>query len=331
MRWKPEVLTLVMAALMAMAGFARGQDSPQAPAPAAGRPVRIHLPDSQDKLTGGKPISLPNPVYPTLARQQGVQGDVVLHVIVGTDGAVKNISVLSGDPLLIQAAMDAVKQWKYEPTLLTGDPVELDTTITVTFKLDENGPDRQMTTREGSPASSASPGASSGVDPLLKADVLRLLDAMQPRDKQSSAARAASSPIFLKLLAELPPTPNRAKIASTMTDKYIAWLQSDEVRNRIVPVYAEFLSDDDIKALTAFYLTPAGQHYSAVSFQIEVAVGLATITAGTDYFPELGKELCDEYPELRAQPDFCPTIGPPQSNQNLPNEPALTPRSGIKQ
>jgi protein TonB len=56
-------------------------------------------------------------------------------VIIDKDGVVKNLEVVSGDPLLVTAAMDAVKQWRYTPTLLNGRAVEVDTTITVTFTM----------------------------------------------------------------------------------------------------------------------------------------------------------------------------------------------------
>ena len=86
-------------------------------------------------VTEASILSQTRPVYPTLARQAHIQGSVVLHAIIGKDGRVAQLEVMSGHPLLVQAALDAVKQWLYKPTLLNGDPVEVDTTITVTFTL----------------------------------------------------------------------------------------------------------------------------------------------------------------------------------------------------
>ncbi len=60
---------------------------------------------------------------------------MVLHAIIDKDGKVAQLEVISGHPLLVQSALDAVKQWRYKPTLLNGDPVEVDTTITVTFTM----------------------------------------------------------------------------------------------------------------------------------------------------------------------------------------------------
>lgn len=75
------------------------------------------------------------PVYPALARQARITGSVVLHAIIDKDGRVSELQVISGHPLLVQAALDAVRQWRYKPTTLNNDPVEVDTTITVTFQL----------------------------------------------------------------------------------------------------------------------------------------------------------------------------------------------------
>lgn len=75
------------------------------------------------------------PVYPPLARQARIQGTVRLNAIIGTDGRVKDLTVVSGHPLLVPAALEAVKQWVYEPTLLNGEPVEVVTIIDVNFTL----------------------------------------------------------------------------------------------------------------------------------------------------------------------------------------------------
>jgi protein TonB len=77
------------------------------------------------------------PVYPPLARQTRISGTVRLHAIISKQGTVESLEVLSGHPLLVRAAMDAVQQWKYKPTLLNGEPVEVDTTIDVIFSLNQ--------------------------------------------------------------------------------------------------------------------------------------------------------------------------------------------------
>jgi len=77
------------------------------------------------------------PVYPPIARQARIQGHVVLHAVISKEGTIQELKVISGHPLLQQAAMDAVKQWIYKPTLLNTEPVEVDTEIDVNFTLQQ--------------------------------------------------------------------------------------------------------------------------------------------------------------------------------------------------
>jgi TonB family protein len=77
------------------------------------------------------------PTYPPEAMAEGVQGTVKLHVTIQTDGSVKVLEVISGDPLLSPAALSAVRQWRYEPGRVKGKPVNVDTTIEVDFTLNK--------------------------------------------------------------------------------------------------------------------------------------------------------------------------------------------------
>jgi len=86
-------------------------------------------------VQAAKLINRVTPNYPPLARQTRISGTVRLHAIIGKDGTVQSLTLESGHPLLVQAALDAVKQWRYQPTLLNGVPVEVDTTIDVIFSL----------------------------------------------------------------------------------------------------------------------------------------------------------------------------------------------------
>ena len=92
-------------------------------------PVSVGV--SQDLLVKQVP-----PVYPPLARQERIQGTVVLHAIIAKDGIVA--SLVSGHPMLVNAAMDAVKQWHYKPYMVDGAAVEVQTTINVNFSLVDN-------------------------------------------------------------------------------------------------------------------------------------------------------------------------------------------------
>jgi protein TonB len=75
------------------------------------------------------------PVYPQIAKTAHVQGTVLLHAVISKDGSVQELQYVSGPPLLMKAAMDAVREWRYQPTLLNGEPVEVETTISVIFSL----------------------------------------------------------------------------------------------------------------------------------------------------------------------------------------------------
>jgi TonB family protein len=81
-----------------------------------------------------------DPVYPPIARAAGVQGVVILHAILSKNGTIESLQVISGSPMLMGAAMDAVKLWRYKPYLLNGVPVEVDTVINVNFMLETAPP-----------------------------------------------------------------------------------------------------------------------------------------------------------------------------------------------
>jgi len=75
------------------------------------------------------------PLYPPLARNARIQGSVVLAAVISKSGAIENLRVLSGHPMLVPAAIDAVSQWRYRPYILNNEPVEVETQITVNFTL----------------------------------------------------------------------------------------------------------------------------------------------------------------------------------------------------
>lgn len=86
-------------------------------------------------IQAAKLFRQPAPVYPPLAKAARVSGRVTLNAVIGMDGDVQELSLESGHPLLVKAAMDAVKQWVYQPTLLNGERVEVVTAIDVNFTL----------------------------------------------------------------------------------------------------------------------------------------------------------------------------------------------------
>ena len=95
-------------------------------------PTRVRI---SGGVTKGLLIHREEPTYPTLARAARVQGDVVLSAIIDVNGQITNLLLVSGHPMLVPAALSAVKQWRYKPYLLNGQPVEVETTITVIFTL----------------------------------------------------------------------------------------------------------------------------------------------------------------------------------------------------
>ena len=100
-----------------------------APPPTVAHPPRL------SRMMEGNLIQRVQPVYPVLARQARIQGTVVLRAVISREGTIEKLQVASGHPLLVQAAMDAVRQWRYRPYLLNNEPVEVDTQVTVNFVL----------------------------------------------------------------------------------------------------------------------------------------------------------------------------------------------------
>jgi len=95
-------------------------------------PQRVRI---SQGVTKGLLVHRVEPVYPTLARAARVQGEVVLSAIIDANGQITNLQLVSGHPMLVPAALAAVREWRYKPYLLNGQPVEVETTITVIFSL----------------------------------------------------------------------------------------------------------------------------------------------------------------------------------------------------
>jgi len=93
------------------------------------RPIRV------SHMMEGNLIHRVQPEYPPLARQARIQGTVILRAIINREGRIENLQLLSGHPMLVQAAIDAVRQWRYRPYVLNDQPVEVETQITVNFTL----------------------------------------------------------------------------------------------------------------------------------------------------------------------------------------------------
>ncbi|HVB99599.1 MAG TPA: energy transducer TonB [Candidatus Dormibacteraeota bacterium] len=117
------VATLVLGAATFLAA------APPPPATQA-KPLRISSVVMQTKLIQTPPLK-----YPEDARKKNIQGDVALDIVIGTNGSVKSVKVTDGPKELTKAAVNNVKHWRYQPTVLEGKPVEVETTVDLQFKL----------------------------------------------------------------------------------------------------------------------------------------------------------------------------------------------------
>ncbi len=121
---------LVCALVAGLAAAAAKAQQPDAPPE-----KKINRIRQGGNITAKMLIHKVQPKYPGEAIEKRIAGTVRLHVIIAHDGSVTQMEVISGDPILVKSALDAVRQWKYRPTLLNGEPVEVDTTIDVIFSL----------------------------------------------------------------------------------------------------------------------------------------------------------------------------------------------------
>jgi len=117
-----------IASPLGIQNFAVSQPLPPRPAP---EPPRIHI----SQMQPGALIHQVQPAYPEPARFAHVQGTVQLAAIIARDGTITNLRVLNGPPLLVTAAVEAVRQWRYRPYILNGQAVEVETQISVNFTL----------------------------------------------------------------------------------------------------------------------------------------------------------------------------------------------------
>ncbi len=108
--------------------------APPPPPPKAAAPKRIRV---GGQVEAAKLIFQPKPEYPPLAKMARIQGTVRLEAVISKDGTIQDLKVVSGHPLLVKAALEAVQRWRYQPTLLNGEPVEVVTEIDVNFTLAE--------------------------------------------------------------------------------------------------------------------------------------------------------------------------------------------------
>jgi len=106
--------------------------------PTIAAPPTIKREFRQSSMLEGSLIRRVQPIYPPLARNARIQGSVILEAVIGRDGSMQNLKLISGHPMLVASAIDAVRQWQYRPYILNGEAVEVETRITVNFILGGN-------------------------------------------------------------------------------------------------------------------------------------------------------------------------------------------------
>lgn len=107
----------------------RGPEPPKTNTEVPSKPRLVH----QTTIDPALLVRRIEPLYPPLARQVHREGRVELRAIIATDGSIQSLEVVGGDPIFFQSALDAVSQWRYRPTILNGQPVQIDTHITVIY------------------------------------------------------------------------------------------------------------------------------------------------------------------------------------------------------
>ena len=225
-----------------------------------------------------------------MARQTRISGTVRLHAVLSTDGKVQSVEVVSGHPLLQQAALDAVHQWTYEPTLLNGEPVEVDTVIDIVFSLDERTPQSDDTAT---------------IDPTLRADILLLFKVTHFQENAVKSGREVFDSLRPAIESSLPGTASRERIIDAYIDKLLALLKSDDYSERIIALYAKYFSDSDIHQLVQFYQTPIGQRFNSAMPQLFGEMNQLGQAMAMNNLPGIIKQLCKEFPELEDDARFC--------------------------
>ena len=192
----------------------------QAPAPKPPLHIRVSLGFSQGLI-----VKKVQPEYPPEAREQRVQGEVVLRIMVNQEGDVSKVSLISGHPLLAPAAMDAVKQWKYRPFLLNGQPLEVDTEAVVNFRLESSEEPASDIAPPGLPPVTGIVGDAPGSIPGGLTDdmisrIIRSAPVAKPRvavPERVRVSQGVSNALAVKKIPpEYPPEARRGRIQGTV-------------------------------------------------------------------------------------------------------------------
>src|SRR5215475_1126620 len=247
---RPTLKTLVFLTILAICAVpAYSQDTgsvgtkPEAPITSPQKPMRIRI---GGETAAAQLTNRVQPAYPELARQVRLSGTVRLHAVISKDGSVQQLEVVSGHPLLVQSALDAVRKWKYKPTLLNGEPVEVDTTIDVIYSLNA---DKEKL----------------AIDPQLRADILEMMKSMHVQETSQEAGKAVFEKLRPQLFTNIKDETLRAKITDSFLAKLLHTFDEEEFSEGVVTAYAKYFDDSEIKQLAKFYETPLGQKFNKVA------------------------------------------------------------------
>jgi hypothetical protein len=277
--------------------------------------------DVAGNVMAAKRMDHTQPVYPADAREAGT---VKLHAVIGKDGTVESLEVISGPPLLLTAARDAARQYRYQPTLLNGEPVAVTTTIDVVVAPPNAASPGAAAPAPGAvaaPAPSAAPvgpggipvlgprvdqdwlaaqeAAASATDPAVAADVRRLLETTGGKGTTEQLVAPILQNVKAQLIAKLPPSDTRDQAVNAFIEKLKLRFNNDDVTQLLIPIFAKHFTREELEAIVAFYESPAGKAY--VQKQREMGPDMQTETneyARKVVMPQIIAAVSDQFPEL---------------------------------
>jgi hypothetical protein len=142
-------------------------------------------------------------------------------------------------------------------------------------------------------------------DPQYKADVIHLLEVMHVREDMMQGAGDGFDDMLAQLQDLLPDLPDKDKILEAYKKALVGLFQSQDLTDRIVAVYAQYLSDEDVKGITQFFESPSGKHYQATQSDMGNSLADAVGQLGKDKVPSILGGLCTEFPDLQGKVAFC--------------------------
>jgi TonB family protein len=309
---------LALASTKARPQTTAGSPSANLPPEPPTHPTRVTI---NGNAMAARVLAIVQPVYPKDLQDAHVSGTVILRAVIAKNGSVKELTPLSGPQQLLPNAMDAVKQWKYQPTVVEGAPVEVSTTINIDFT--PGKPPRYE--QQGA----AMPQTAAAMDPQLHADILRLIEATHLKDTMRDYGRQMMETMRPSIEDALPRTANRKQIINEVESKMMAALESQAATDQIVMVYGKYLSDDDVKGAAAFYESSAGQRFNSVSTQMEDDLSQSGEEFAMKNLDTILKGICASHPELRGKADFCQQDSHQHSAFQGPRAPAAKPRGVV--